>query len=243
MEPSPHRRIKLSEAAVDLGCHVETLRERIRAGLLEATRGPHGAYYVSAEALEEMPPLYRQPPTRRFGRGELEDTWSKAEQLAGYSAQTREAELQLLRALRADPSRNPRLYRLVSVQRLEASGLSVHLRSRTDQRLIDRFAKTFLAQLEPVFPGITGHWNGRATLDVPLANPFALGSYSYWKVGQYTQFGGYEKARQPDPVTGKCHFAGEHCSINFQGFMEGGAEEGARAANEILADYKADIFP
>jgi hypothetical protein len=28
-----------------------------------------------------------------------------------------------------------------------------------------------------------------------------------------------------------------------QGFMEGGAEEGARAANEILADYKADIFP
>jgi hypothetical protein len=25
--------------------------------------------------------------------------------------------------------------------------------------------------------------------------------------------------------------------------MEGGAEEGARAANEILADYKAGIFP
>jgi len=25
--------------------------------------------------------------------------------------------------------------------------------------------------------------------------------------------------------------------------MEGGAEEGARAANEILGDYKARIFP
>ncbi len=94
-----------------------------------------------------------------------------------------------------------------------------------------------------MLPGITAQWNGRATLDVPLANPFLLGSYSYWKVGQYTLFSGYEAARQPDPATGKCHFAGEHCSINFQGFMEGGAEEGARAAGEILSDYKAGIFP
>lgn len=104
-------------------------------------------------------------------------------------------------------------------------------------------ALTFLSQIEPVFPGITAQWNGRATLDVPLTNPFLLGSYSYWKVGQYTLFSGYEGARQPDPMTGKCHFAGEHCSTNFQGFMEGGAEEGARAANEILSDYKAGIFP
>jgi monoamine oxidase len=113
----------------------------------------------------------------------------------------------------------------------------------TDPKVVAGFAKTFLKQIEPVFPGITKQWNGRATLDVPLTNPFLLGSYSYWKVGQYTQFSGYEKARQPNPMTGKCHFAGEHCSINFQGFMEGGAEEGARAANEILADFKSGIFP
>ena len=30
-------------------------------------------------------------------------------------------------------------------------------------------------------------------------------------------------------------FAGEHTSIDFQGFMEGGASEGVRAAQEILA--------
>ena len=113
----------------------------------------------------------------------------------------------------------------------------------TDAKVVDGFAKTFLTQIEPLFPGITQQWNGKATLDVPLDNPFLLGSYSYWKVGQYTKFSGYEKARQPDPVTGKCHFGGEHCSTNFQGFMEGGAEEGARAANEILSDYKAGIFP
>src|SRR6266851_2722146 len=108
---------------------------------------------------------------------------------------------------------------------------------------VAKFANTFLAQIEPVFTGISKHWNGRATLDVPLTNPFLLGSYSYWKVGQYTSFSGYEGARQPDPKTGKCHFAGEHCSTNFQGFMEGGAEEGARAANEILDDFKNGIFP
>jgi monoamine oxidase len=112
-----------------------------------------------------------------------------------------------------------------------------------DPNVVSSFAKTFLSQIEPVFPGITNQWNGRATLDVPLTNPLSLGSYAYWKVGQYTQFSGYEKARQPDPATGKCHFGGEHCSINFQGFMEGGAQEGARAANEILSDYKAGIFP
>ncbi len=113
----------------------------------------------------------------------------------------------------------------------------------TDPKVVAGFAKTFLSQIEPVFPGITKQWNGRATLDVPLANPFLLGSYSYWKVGQYTQFSGYEGLRQPDIHTGKCHFAGEHCSTNFQGFMEGGAEEGARAANEIIDDFKNGIFP
>jgi monoamine oxidase len=106
----------------------------------------------------------------------------------------------------------------------------------SDPKVVARFAKTFLNQIEPVFPGITKQWNGRATLDVPLTDPLLLGSYSYWKVGQYTQFSGYEKARQPDPLTGKCHFAGEHCSQDFQGFMEGGASEGARAAGEIVAD-------
>jgi monoamine oxidase len=36
---------------------------------------------------------------------------------------------------------------------------------------------------------------------------------------------------------GNCHFAGEHCSIDFQGFMEGGAKTGRRAALEVIADY------
>ena len=56
----------------------------------------------------------------------------------------------------------------------------------------------------------------------------AKGSYSYWKVGQYTRFAGVE--RLPE---GNCFFCGEHTSVDFQGFMEGGAEQGQRAAREL----------
>jgi monoamine oxidase len=90
------------------------------------------------------------------------------------------------------------------------------------------YAKSFLSKLEVVFPGITKQWNGKATLSTPFLDPNLLCSYSYWRVGQYTQFSGYEGAAQ-----GAIHFAGEHCSQDFQGFMEGGAREGGRAALEV----------
>jgi monoamine oxidase len=94
-------------------------------------------------------------------------------------------------------------------------------------------AKRFLAQLEPVLPGITKQWNGRATLDYWQGYPWTLGSYSYWKVGQYTKFSGAEKERSFN-----CHFAGEHTSQDFQGYLNGAVETGERAASEILADLK-----
>jgi monoamine oxidase len=94
-------------------------------------------------------------------------------------------------------------------------------------------AKQFLAQIEPVLPGISSRWNGRATIDFWTGYPWTKGSYSYWKVGQYTKFAGAE--RQPE---GNCHFAGEHTSIDFQGYLNGAVESGERAAGEILAALK-----
>ena len=91
------------------------------------------------------------------------------------------------------------------------------------------YARAFLRQFETVFPGISARWNGRATLSVPMLDPNLLCSYSYWKIGQYTGFSGYEGVSQ-----GAIHFAGEHCSQDFQGFMEGGASEGVRAAREVV---------
>jgi monoamine oxidase len=99
----------------------------------------------------------------------------------------------------------------------------------SDDQHVANYAKAFLSQLETVFPGITKRWNGKATLSTPFRDPNLLNSYSYWRVGQYTTFSGYEGVAQ-----GPIHFAGEHCSQDFQGYMEGGAREGARAGLEVF---------
>jgi monoamine oxidase len=92
-------------------------------------------------------------------------------------------------------------------------------------------AKQFLAQIEPVLPGITPKWNGKATLDFWPAYPWTRGSYSYWKVGQYTAFAGVERLQD-----GNAHFCGEHTSIDFQGYLNGAVETGERAAGEVIDD-------
>ena len=99
------------------------------------------------------------------------------------------------------------------------------------------YAHAFAGQLDRVWPGATKHFTGKATLSHVTADPFALGSYAGWLRGQYTKFAGYERMRQ-----GNVFFAGEHCSVLLQGFMEGAAQEGARAARDILADLRLDAI-
>ena len=94
----------------------------------------------------------------------------------------------------------------------------------------EEHATEFLAQIEPLLPGLSSHWNGRATVDWWKGNPYSLGSYSYWKVGQYTRFAGVEREPQ-----GNVHFCGEHTSIEAQGYLEGAVETGERAADEIIS--------
>ncbi|MCU0675376.1 MAG: FAD-dependent oxidoreductase [Myxococcota bacterium] len=86
----------------------------------------------------------------------------------------------------------------------------------------------FVAALDTVFPGVaaardehhaTFHWPGFA---------WAKGSYACFAPGQFAAFHGAEA----EPV-GRLFFAGEHTSSDFQGFMEGAAESGVRAANEV----------
>jgi monoamine oxidase len=92
-------------------------------------------------------------------------------------------------------------------------------------------ATTLLRQIEPLFPGLAAKWNGRATIDYWTGNRWALGSYSCWKVGQYTRLAGGAGSRE-----GSCHFAGEHTSLEYQGYLNGAVETGERAAQEILHD-------
>ena len=92
-------------------------------------------------------------------------------------------------------------------------------------------ARTFLRQLEPVLPGVSGRWDGRATLDHWTSNPWTLGSYSYYRVGQYQAFGGSESEIEG----GRVHFCGEHTTQDFQGYLNGAVATGERVAGEVLA--------
>ena len=99
---------------------------------------------------------------------------------------------------------------------------------------VRNLSTSMLTQIDRVFPGTKAVWNGRAQLSAWHKNPYALGAYSYWPVGYLHRYAGYEGVAQ-----GNVRIAGEHTSYDFQGFMNGGATEGERAANEVLAVLRA----
>ena len=93
-------------------------------------------------------------------------------------------------------------------------------------------AQQLNAQLEFVFPGISSlampyqairsYWPG----DV-----FARGSYLCYRPGEWTRFYGVEGER-----VGNIFFAGEHTSLEYQGWIEGACESAEVAVMEILDD-------
>ena len=106
---------------------------------------------------------------------------------------------------------------------------SPYARGRADGLVAE--AGWLLERLDRLWPGASGEWNGKVSLSAPALDPNLGCSYSYWRVGQYHTLRGYERVPQ-----GNVHFAGEHCSVDFQGYMEGAAAEGIRAANEVRRD-------
>ena len=92
-----------------------------------------------------------------------------------------------------------------------------------------------LPGLDQVFPGAAAayvadtavmfHWPG---------SPFHEGSYTCYRPGQW-RFWATEGVRERN-----VHFCGEHCSVDFQGWMEGAAETGSIVAAEILTDLGLD---
>ena len=65
----------------------------------------------------------------------------------------------------------------------------------------------------PCCPGVhSSGYTGRAWYDFGLLDPYTGGGYSYWRVGQYTGFSGYEGVAE-----GRIHFAGQHRSRTPKG--------------------------
>ena len=117
--------IKLAEAARSIGCHVETLRVRVRDGRLRAVRGAHGAFYVDLRDIAALPkPRRGWPEPQEITASQLEGSWDLVDGTLGPARAWRDRELDLVATLRADPDANRRLYRLVSVHRLRRLGLT-----------------------------------------------------------------------------------------------------------------------
>ncbi len=83
--------------------------------------------------------------------------------------------------------------------------------------------------LETAFPGFAANLNGNVSRYLWPTAEFSKGSYACYKTGQFVKFIG----SQFFPV-GNLFFCGEHTSINFQGYMNGGAATGRKVAELLL---------
>jgi monoamine oxidase len=90
-------------------------------------------------------------------------------------------------------------------------------------------AALFLPKLNQLFSGANSNFNNKTGRFHWPTYSHALGSYACYLVGQGTTISGNEYKR-----VGQMFFAGEHCSEDYQGYMNGGAETGRTAAEKML---------
>lgn len=91
-------------------------------------------------------------------------------------------------------------------------------------------ARKYADESDVMFPGMSTAYTGEFLATEWHVSPLSRGSYSCYRPGQWTSIGGIEA----EPV-GNLHFAGEHCSREFQGYMNGAVETGRKAAAAIIA--------
>jgi AraC-like DNA-binding protein len=140
------RLLKLGQVAELLGCHVETLRLRIRAGRLKAVRGPHGAYFISGRSLRGLrvrkrSPRQRHPPTAE----DLEVAWRATERRLRRAPAAHEEVVPFLEALKINRTINVGAYRLVCARGLHELGFNadeiaarLNISARHARRLIGK---------------------------------------------------------------------------------------------------------
>jgi monoamine oxidase len=102
-------------------------------------------------------------------------------------------------------------------------GLTGH-EGRPPDSMITAFRRGF----DQLFPNTSPAFNGRAHYVWSPGDPHILGAYSYLATGQFTSFNGVQGQRE-----GNLHFAGEHTSQDYQGYIEGALRSGYRCAAEI----------
>lgn len=106
--------------------------------------------------------------------------------------------------------------------------------TRAGEGALAERAREALAALDAALPGVAAHFNGRAIRNAWERYPWTRGSYALFKPGQYTTLNGALDTRE-----GAVHFAGEHTSAQWQGYLNGAVESGQRAGHEVAAALRA----
>jgi monoamine oxidase len=99
-------------------------------------------------------------------------------------------------------------------------------------------AARLMRGIERAYPGAGRDRNGKTSRFHWPTHPWTKASYSCYKPGQWTTIAGAEGL----PV-GNLFFAGEHCSYDFQGYMNGAAQSGADTAREVMARVSGSTVP
>jgi monoamine oxidase len=86
----------------------------------------------------------------------------------------------------------------------------------------------YRAALDMLYPGFAAAMTGGRFVDW-VNDPWARGTYSFPAPGQVTTVGPLLDA----PHAERLHFAGEHCSYAFVGWMEGALSSGVRTARRL----------
>lgn len=119
----------------------------------------------------------------------------------------------------------------------EAGGITFYSGGTTAQKLGEGTPREALDKLLPsldaVFKSVSAEFNGHFQRMHWPTHPFAKAGYSAYKVGQWTSIRGHEATPENN-----IYFAGEHCSRDFQGFLNGAIETGRTAAEAIVARAK-----
>ncbi|MEP7061219.1 MAG: NAD(P)/FAD-dependent oxidoreductase [Betaproteobacteria bacterium] len=102
--------------------------------------------------------------------------------------------------------------------------------TRAGEGPLDARVRDALAALDAAMPGVAARFNGRAIRNAWERYPWTRGSYALFRPGQYTTLNG-----ALDTIEGTAHFAGEHTSAQWQGYLNGAVESGQRAAGEVVA--------
>lgn len=98
--------------------------------------------------------------------------------------------------------------------------------------------EAFVPRVDKAFPGFQASYTGFNEKMNWSEYEFAKGSYACYRPGQWMSISG----KEAEPV-GNMYFAGEHCSEEFQGFMNGAAETGRVAAEQLIGVLKAGARP